>query len=215
MTMDRRAFLSSLAALAATSTGALAESRTHYNFNRNSGRSSSSNNNSERRSRWSGSFFGRSRYQGKQIIDYKTREKPGTIIISTRKRKLYFVLADNKAIEYGVGVGRRGFTWSGRANIARKAKWPAWHPPKDMIEREKRKYGRTLPARMEGGPNNPLGARALYLYKGGKDTLYRIHGTNSPASIGTAQSSGCIRMLNKEVIDLHNRVKIGAKVVVS
>ena len=213
--MDRRTFLSSLAALVATSAGALAESRTNYNFNRNSGRSRSSNTNSQRGSRRRTTLFSRSRYQGKQIIDYKTREKPGTIIISTRKRKLYFVLANNKAIEYGVGVGRRGFTWSGQANIARKAKWPAWHPPKDMIEREKRKYGRILPARMEGGPNNPLGARALYLFKGGRDTLYRIHGTNSPRSIGTAQSSGCIRMLNKEVIDLHNRVKIGAKVIVS
>jgi len=211
MKMDRRAFLSSLAALAATSTGALAESRTFFNFNNNFGRRN--NSSGSRRSRRS--FFSRSRYQGKQIISYRTKEKPGTIIISTRKRKLYFVLANNKAIEYGVGVGRRGFTWSGRANIARKAKWPAWHPPKEMIERERKKYGRTLPSRMEGGPSNPLGARALYLYKGGKDTLYRIHGTNAPASIGTAQSSGCIRMLNKEVIDLHNRVKIGAKVIVS
>lgn len=205
--MDRRAFLSSLAALAVTSTGALAESRTHFNSNFNF------NNAGRRRS--GGTLFGRSRYQGKQTISYKTKEKPGTIIISTRRRKLYFVLANNKAIEYGVGVGRRGFTWSGKANIARKAKWPAWHPPKEMIAREKKKYGRTLPARIEGGPNNPLGARALYLFKGGKDTLYRIHGTNVPASIGTAQSSGCIRMLNKEVIDLHNRVKIGAKVIVS
>ncbi len=203
--MDRRLFLSSLAALAATTTGALAESRTHFNFNNNAGR----------RSTTGGSFFSRIKYRGKQTISYKTKEKPGTIIVSTRKRKLYFVLADNKAIEYGVGVGRRGFTWSGSARIARKAEWPAWHPPKEMIEREKKKYGRTLPARMEGGPNNPLGARALYLYQGGRDTLYRIHGTNAPASIGTAQSSGCIRMLNEEVIDLHKRVKIGAKVIVS
>jgi len=201
--MDRRAFISSLAALAATSTGALAESRTNFNFN-NAGRSRSG-----------GSLFSRSKYQGKQTISYETEEKPGTIIISTRKRKLYFVLADNKAIEYGVGVGRQGFTWSGNANIARKAEWPAWHPPKAMIEREKKEYGRTLPARMEGGPNNPLGARALYLFQGGKDTLYRIHGTNAPATIGAAVSSGCIRLLNKEVIDLHNRVKIGAKVIVS
>ena len=214
--MDRRVFLSSLAALAATSSGALAESRTIFNFNNNSARrSSSSSDDTEPGSRWRGTLFGRSRYRGKKIVSYRTKEKPGTIIISTRKRKLYFVLADNKAIEYGVGVGRRGFTWSGHANVARKAKWPAWHPPKEMIEREKRQYGRTLPARMEGGPNNPLGARALYLYKGGRDTLYRIHGTNAPSTIGTAQSSGCIRMLNKEVIDLHNRVKIGAKVIVS
>ncbi len=205
--MDRRTFISSLAALAATTTGALAESRVRYNFNntQRSGTSSSTG----------GKFCGRSRYRGKQTISYRTSEKPGTIIISTRKRKLYFVLAEGKAIEYGVGVGRQGFTWSGAANIARKAKWPAWHPPKEMIAREKKKYGRTLPARVEGGPNNPLGARALYLFKGGRDTLYRIHGTNVPASIGTAQSSGCIRMLNEEVIDLHNRVRIGAKVIVS
>ncbi|WP_337659951.1 L,D-transpeptidase [Anderseniella sp. Alg231-50] len=203
--MDRRTFISSLAALAATTTGALAESRTHFNFNNNGGRRSSTG----------GSFFSRARYRGKQTVSYRTTEKPGTIIVSTRKRKLYFVLADNKAIEYGVGVGRQGFTWTGAARIARKAEWPAWHPPKEMIEREKKKYGRTLPARMEGGPNNPLGARALYLFQGGRDTLYRIHGTNAPASIGTAQSSGCIRMLNEEVIDLHKRVKIGAKVIVS
>jgi lipoprotein-anchoring transpeptidase ErfK/SrfK len=207
MKMDRRTFISSLAALAATTTGALAESRTRYNFN-NTSRSTTSGGTGI-------NFFGRSRYRGKQTVSYRTSEKPGTIIISTRKRKLYFVLADDKAIEYGVGVGRQGFTWSGAANIARKAEWPAWHPPKEMIEREKKKYGRTLPARMEGGPNNPLGARALYLYKGGRDTLYRIHGTNAPASIGTAQSSGCIRMLNEEVIDLHKRVRIGAKVIVS
>lgn len=203
--MDRRTFISSLAALAATTTGALAESRTQFNFN-NAGRSSSGSG---------GTLFSRSGYRGKQTVSYKTSEKPGTIIVSTRKRKLYFVLADNKAIEYGVGVGRQGFTWSGAARIARKAEWPAWHPPKEMIAREKKKYGRTLPARVEGGPSNPLGARALYLFQGGRDTLYRIHGTNAPASIGTAQSSGCIRMLNKEVIDLHKRVKIGAKVIVS
>ena len=206
--MDRRTFISSLAALAATTTGALAESRTRFNFN-TAGRSNSSGG--------GGTLFNRSGsgYRGKQTVSYKSSEKPGTIIISTRKRKLYFVLAENKATEYGVGVGRRGFTWSGAARIARKAEWPAWHPPKEMIEREKKKYGRTLPARVEGGPSNPLGARALYLFQGGKDTLYRIHGTNAPASIGTAQSSGCIRMLNKEVIDLHKRVKIGAKVIVS
>lgn len=204
--MDRRTFITSLAALAASTTGALAEARVRYNFN-----SGTPGGTSPKR----GSIFSRPVYKGKQTVSYQTSEKPGTIIISTRKRKLYFVLGDGKAIEYGVGVGRQGFTWSGTANIARKATWPAWHPPKEMIEREKKKYGRTLPARMEGGPNNPLGARALYLYKGGKDTLYRIHGTNAPRSIGTAQSSGCIRMLNEEVIDLHNRVKVGAKVIVS
>lgn len=203
--MDRRALLSSLAALAASSVPALAESRIRYNFNTGSRSGSSS----------LGGLFSRTRYKGKKKITYKTGEKPGTIIISTRKRKLYYVLPKGKAIEYGVGVGRAGFTWSGTARIARKAKWPAWHPPKEMIEREKKLYGRTLPARMEGGPNNPLGARALYLFEGNKDTLYRIHGTNAPHTIGRALSSGCIRMLNKEVIDLHDRVRINAKVIVA
>jgi lipoprotein-anchoring transpeptidase ErfK/SrfK len=199
--MDRRTFITSMAALVAGTSAASAESRIRYNFNS--------------RRVGGGGLFGFGRYRGKRTVDYRTDENPGTIIISTRKRKLYFVLPDDKAIEYGVGVGRAGFTWSGQARVGRKAKWPAWHPPKEMIEREKKLYGRTLPARMEGGPNNPLGARALYLYQGGRDTLYRIHGTNAPQTIGTAQSSGCIRMLNKEVIDLHNRVKIGAKVIVS
>jgi lipoprotein-anchoring transpeptidase ErfK/SrfK len=206
--MDRRTFMTSLAALAASSASAMAEGNVRYNFNSAPPSGATSTN---RR----GVVFSTPRYTGKRTVSYKTNEKPGTIIISTRKRKLYYVLGDGKAIEYGVGVGRAGFTWSGSARIARKAEWPAWHPPKEMIEREKKQYGRTLPARMEGGPNNPLGARALYLYQGNKDTLYRIHGTNAPSSIGTAQSSGCIRMLNEEVIDLHNRVKIGAKVIVS
>ncbi len=207
--MDRRVFLSSLAALAATSTSAMAESLIRYNFNNSSGSTGSSSTRAVSRSARPSS------YQGKRTVSYSTSEKPGTVIVSARKRKLYFVLPGGKAIEYGVGVGRVGFGWSGTARIARKAEWPAWHPPKEMIEREKKQYGRTLPARMEGGPNNPLGARALYLFQGKVDTLYRIHGTNAPHTIGTAQSSGCIRMLNEEVIDLHNRVKVGAKVIVS
>ncbi len=154
-------------------------------------------------------------YRGKRIVNDPTGESPGTIVVSTRKRKLYFVLENGKAIEYGVGVGRAGFVWKGTARIARKAEWPAWHPPKEMIEREKKQYGRTLPARMEGGINNPLGARALYLFQGKKDTLYRIHGTNAPHTIGRALSSGCIRMLNEEVTDLYERVKINAKVIVA
>ena len=154
------------------------------------------------------------RYTGKQVVDYPGSEKPGTIVINTRERTLYLVRPDGKAIAYGVGVGRAGFRWSGRARVGRKAEWPAWHPPKEMIERELRQYGRKLPERMEGGPNNPLGARALYLYVGGKDTLYRIHGTNQPNTIGQALSSGCIRMLNDEVIDLYDRVDIDTPVVV-
>lgn len=154
-------------------------------------------------------------YRGKRIVNDPTGEAPGTIVVSTRKRKLYFVLDNGKAIEYGVGVGRAGFVWKGTARIARKAQWPAWHPPKEMIEREKKQYGRTLPTRMEGGINNPLGARALYLFQGKKDTLYRIHGTNAPHTIGRALSSGCIRMLNEEVTDLYERVNINAKVIVA
>jgi len=153
-------------------------------------------------------------YRGKQIVKYKTVERPGTVIIDTSAKRLYYVLKDNKAISYGVGVGRAGFEWSGTAHIARRAEWPAWRPPAEMIERELRENGRQLPEVMEGGPSNPLGARALYLYQGSQDTLYRIHGTNYPASIGRAMSSGCIRMLNSEVIDLYDRIKIGTKVIV-
>ena len=150
-----------------------------------------------------------SRYKGKKVVDYATKYASGTIIINTKERALYFVMGGGKAMKYGVGVGRRGFSWSGAANIAHKAKWPAWRPPAAMRKREPH-----LPTYMEGGPNNPLGARALYLFQGGRDTLYRIHGTSQPHTIGMAVSSGCIRMLNEEVIDLYERVRIGARVVV-
>lgn len=153
-------------------------------------------------------------YAGKRMINYHTTEKPGTIIIDTTHRKLYLVLPNGKAIQYGVGVGRKGFAWSGTAHIGNKVEWPDWYPPEEMITRELRQNGRRLPERIVGGILNPLGARALYLYQGNRDTLYRIHGTNEPNTIGRAVSSGCIRMLNSEVIDLYNRVKIGAKVVV-
>ena len=200
--VSRRRFLFSGVALAATSNVALAETvgAIRYNFNS----AFSSGGSSSRR---------RSSYTGKKIIKYSTREKPGTIIIDTSKRKLFYVLRKDKAISYGVGVGRSGFQWSGTARIGRKQEWPGWHPPKEMIERERRK-GRELPEYMPGGPNNPLGARALYLFQGRKDTLYRIHGTNQPHTIGTAASSGCIRMMNEEVIDLYRRVRMGAKVIV-
>jgi hypothetical protein len=155
-----------------------------------------------------------SSYRGKEIVAYPTNEQPGTIIINTGERRLYYVLGGGQAIRYGIGVGREGFQWSGVAKVGAKREWPAWHPPADMIERELVQYGRQLPSRMEGGPANPLGARALYLYEGGRDTLYRIHGTNQPHTIGLATSSGCIRMLNEEVIDLYNRVPMGAKVIV-
>ncbi|MGI9462375.1 MAG: L,D-transpeptidase [Aestuariivirgaceae bacterium] len=154
-------------------------------------------------------------YTGKKTVSYSTREVPGTIVINTRQRALYLVLKNGKAIRYGVGVGRQGFSWKGAAHIRRKAKWPSWHPPEEMRQRELKQNGRELPKMMPGGPNNPLGARALYLFQGNKDTLYRIHGTNNPGSIGFAQSSGCIRLLNSEIVDLYRRVRIGAKVVVA
>jgi lipoprotein-anchoring transpeptidase ErfK/SrfK len=155
----------------------------------------------------------RRKYKGKTVVSLRTREPPGTIIISTRKRRLFYVLPDGMAISYGVGVGRFGFTWRGVAKVGRKAEWPSWHPPAEMIERDPlaAEYADGMP----GGPDNPLGARAMYLYEGNRDTLYRIHGTREPWSIGLAVSSGCIRMLNEEVIDLYNRVKIGTKVIVT
>lgn len=141
----------------------------------------------------------------KQLVEYRTGEIPGTIIIDTPNTFLYFVLGHNKAIRYGIGVGRHGFTWSGVKSITRKAEWPDWYPPESMIERQP-----YLPRMVAGGPGNPLGARAMYI--GG--TEYRIHGTNNPTSIGKFVSSGCIRLTNDNVVDLYNRVKIGAKVIV-
>ena len=149
-----------------------------------------------------------------QEIHYVSDEKPGTIIINTRRRYLYLILGNDRAMRYGIGVGRQGFQWSGVARIGRKAEWPEWIPPKEMIAREKKLYGRTLPERMPGGPKNPLGARALYLFKDGRDTLYRIHGTNQPWTIGRAVSSGCIRMRNEDVIELYKKVRVGTKVIV-
>lgn len=143
------------------------------------------------------------------VVDYQTKHKPGTVIIDTSARHLYLVEPNGRARRYGVGVGKQGFSWSGTERITRKAEWPAWRPPAQMIAREKRK-GRHLPKFMPGGPNNPLGARALYL----GSTLYRIHGSNQPWSIGQAVSSGCIRMRNEDVSDFYNRVGVGTKVVV-
>ena len=133
----------------------------------------------------------------------------GTIIIKTPERALYYISGDGEAIKYAIGVGREGFQWSGASRIAAKAEWPDWTPPKEMVAREALK-GHHLPDHMDGGPGNPLGARAMYL--GGR--MYRIHGTNNEASIGGAVSSGCIRMMNADVIDLYDRVRIGAKVIV-
>lgn len=151
------------------------------------------------------SYKANPKYKRKEI-DYSSAEKPGTIIIETGKRFLYLVLNDGRALRYGIGVGRSGFTWKGAERISRKAEWPDWHPPAEMIERQP-----DLPEMMEGGPNNPLGARALYL--GG--TEYRIHGTAQPWTIGQAVSSGCIRLTNEDVIDLYGRARIGAKVIVN
>ena len=148
-------------------------------------------------------------YKGKQLIDFSTSMEPGSIIIRTAERKLYYILPGGHAIQYGIGVGREGFTWSGTDKITRKAEWPDWRPPQEMIEREAER-GNYVPAHVMGGPENPLGARALYI----GSTMYRIHGTNQPWSIGLAVSSGCIRLLNEEVIDLFDRVQVGADVVV-
>ena len=141
----------------------------------------------------------------RQIVNYRTKEAPGTIIIDTPNTYLYLVMGDGKAMRYGIGVGRDGFTWSGTHPIVRKAEWPDWYPPQEMIARQP-----YLPRMTAGGPGNPLGARAMYI--GG--TQYRIHGTNNPATIGHEVSSGCIRLTNEDVIDLYERVKVGAKVVV-
>ncbi len=143
------------------------------------------------------------------VVDYQTSHEPGTVIIDTASRHLYLVEPNGRARRYGVGVGKQGFEWSGTERISRKSEWPDWRPPVQMIAREKSK-GRHLPSYMPGGPNNPLGARALYL----GSTLYRIHGSNRPSSIGRAVSSGCIRMRNEDVSDLYDRVGIGTKVVV-
>jgi len=138
-------------------------------------------------------------------VDYSTDEKPGTVIIDTRRKYLYFVKEGGKAMRFGIGVGRQGFRWRGVEHITRKAEWPAWHPPAEMREREP-----NLPERMEGGPDNPLGARAMYL----GNTLYRIHGTHQPWTIGENISSGCIRLRNEDVISLYDMVQVGAKVIV-
>src|SRR5215813_15553813 len=141
----------------------------------------------------------------RQTVQYVTAEAPGTIVIDTPNTYLYLVLGGGKAIRYGIGVGREGFTWSGREKISRMSEWPDWHPPKEMIARSP-----YLPRFMAGGATNPLGARAMYL----SGSFYRIHGTNAPSTIGSRATAGCIRMANEDVIDLYDRVKVGTKVVV-
>jgi lipoprotein-anchoring transpeptidase ErfK/SrfK len=141
----------------------------------------------------------------RQIVSYPTREAPGTIVIDTPATRLYYVLGGGKAISYGIGVGREGFTWSGVQTISRKSEWPDWIPPQEMLQRQP-----YLPRFMAGGPGNPLGARAMYL----GSSQYRIHGTNDPSTIGKFVSSGCIRLTNEDVVDLFSRVDVGTKVVV-
>jgi lipoprotein-anchoring transpeptidase ErfK/SrfK len=141
----------------------------------------------------------------RQAVGYDGKEAPGTVIIDTPQRFLYLVQGDGKALRYGIGVGRPGFTWAGVKTVSMKREWPDWRPPKEMLQRRP-----DLPHYMAGGPENPLGARAMYL----GSTLYRIHGSNEPWTIGTQVSSGCIRMRNEDVIDLYERVKVGTKVVV-
>ena len=145
----------------------------------------------------------------RQVVPYHRKEAPGSILVDTDGRFVYYVLPEGRAIRYGATVGEDGQSWSGIATVGRKEQWPGWTPTAD----EKRRLG-PLPAHVDGGAHNPMGARAMYLYVGGKDTLYRIHGTNQPEYIGQAISSGCIRMTNEDVIDLYNRVKTGALVVV-
>jgi lipoprotein-anchoring transpeptidase ErfK/SrfK len=141
-------------------------------------------------------------------VNDPTGEKPGTIVVETKERQLYYVLPNKRAVRYGVAVGDEAFGWTGTATVQRKAEWPDWNPPAEM----KKRWPHVHP--VPGGPNSPLGARALYLFEGNRDTLYRIHGTNEPEKIGQAASSGCIRMRNIDVVELYNRVQPGTKVIV-
>jgi len=150
---------------------------------------------------------------GPDEIAFPKKFDPGTIVVVAAHKRLYYVTSRGKALRYVVGVGRDGMRWKGSAQIARKAEWPAWTPPAEMHARARAK-GVNLPQQLDGGPGNPLGAAALYLYSNGKDTLYRIHGTNEPWNLGKAVTSGCIRMLNHHVVDLYKRVKIGTRVIV-
>lgn len=152
----------------------------------------------------------------RQIVDFQTKESAGTVVVNTRERFLYYVLSGGKAVRYGIGVGKQGFAWSGTAYVAWKQEWPTWHPPKEMASR-KPEVAKYVEDGMNPGVTNPLGARAMYLFnEKGQDTLFRLHGTPEWSSIGTAASSGCIRLINQDVIDLYSRVRPGrnTKVVV-
>lgn len=149
----------------------------------------------------------------RQEVAYTTAYEAGTVVVDTPARRLYYILGNGRAMRYGIGVGRQGYALRGSATVGRKAEWPTWRPTDNMIRRDPEK-NRKYMGGMPGGPNNPLGARALYLYQGGNDTMFRIHGTTQPHSIGQAMSSGCVRMLNHDVIDLYGRVPVGSRVVV-
>ena len=145
----------------------------------------------------------------RQTVAYQSNQAPGTIIVDTKGRYLYYILGHDQAIRYSIAVGREGYGWAGVSTVSQKREWPDWTPTPAILRENP-----DLPRHVAGGYDNPLGARALYLYEGGHDTLYRIHGTNDPSTIGKAVSSGCIRLVNAEIIDLYNRTKIGAKVIV-
>lgn len=145
----------------------------------------------------------------KQVVRYSDLQPAGSIIVNTRERRLYYVLGNGKALRYAIGVGKEGFEWAGRDKISDKKEWPDWRPPQEMRSRVAA-TGKSLPAHVAGGPNNPLGARALYI----GNTLYRIHGTNQPWTVGKANSSGCIRLTNEDIIDLYARAQVGAQVIV-
>ena len=150
-------------------------------------------------------FFAMLNHVPRIVVSFPTNQRPGTVIVRTNERRLYLVLGNGQALRYGIGVGREGFTWSGVATVTAKREWPDWTPPEEMLRRKPE-----LPRHMAGGPDNPLGARALYL----GESLYRIHGSNEPWTIGTAATSGCIRLTNDDVIDLYSRVPLGATVIV-
>jgi lipoprotein-anchoring transpeptidase ErfK/SrfK len=193
----RKLLLSALGAAALTVTGAApAWAKLYYNTDTNMW---------EERQPPTGGGHGKYSPIPRETVPFEGKFKPGTIIVETAERRLYFLLPGGEAIRYGIGVGRDGFRWSGQHTITRKAEWPGWTPPVEM-----RKRVPDLPAYMPGGPDNPLGARALYI----GSTLYRLHGTSEPWTIGQAVSSGCIRLTNEDIIDLYDRVKVGSMVVV-
>jgi len=210
--MQRRIFLSALlSGVAAALLGSPAAEADHGYLFGHSADPKRKKRLAERKARLAASK--RANYKGRQTVTYITSEKPGTIIIKTRERALYYVLGSRQAVRYGVAVGKEGFSWSGTARIGMKKVNPRWTPPAEMIVRTP-KYAKWAGGMPGGIPENPLGVRAIYLFNRSGDTGFRIHGTNAPSSIGTAASSGCIRMLNHEVVELYGKVRIGAKVIV-